>query len=131
MLVDFLLERADSMMQIHNLGEERNIPIRVTHNDTKINNVLFDENNRGFCVIDLDTVMPGFVHFRSCVEGCGPYHHQKTPHGCHCFCCCKMGQHDSHRHITTPHYYLDATHYFSYPIERCQCQGSALLIFML
>ena len=33
---------------------------RVTHHDTKISNVLFDENNKGVCVIDLDTVMPGY-----------------------------------------------------------------------
>lgn len=38
------------------------LPIRVTHNDTKINNVLFDlETGKGLCVIDLDTVMPGTV----------------------------------------------------------------------
>ena len=34
--------------------------IRVTHHDTKISNVLFDENGSGLCVIDLDTVMPGY-----------------------------------------------------------------------
>lgn len=34
--------------------------IRVTHHDTKISNVLFDDNNKGICVIDLDTVMPGY-----------------------------------------------------------------------
>jgi Ser/Thr protein kinase RdoA (MazF antagonist) len=33
---------------------------RVTHHDTKISNVLFDANNKGLCVIDLDTVMPGY-----------------------------------------------------------------------
>jgi hypothetical protein len=33
---------------------------RVTHHDTKISNVLFDANNKGVCVIDLDTVMPGY-----------------------------------------------------------------------
>ena len=33
---------------------------RVTHNDTKISNVLFDDQDKGMCVIDLDTVMPGF-----------------------------------------------------------------------
>src|SRR5690606_22487992 len=33
---------------------------RVTHHDTKISNVLFDENGKGLCVIDLDTVMPGY-----------------------------------------------------------------------
>lgn len=38
------------------------LPLRVTHNDTKINNVLFDERTmRGLCVIDLDTVMPGLI----------------------------------------------------------------------
>jgi thiamine kinase-like enzyme len=34
--------------------------LRVTHHDTKISNVLFDLNNKGICVIDLDTVMPGY-----------------------------------------------------------------------
>jgi Ser/Thr protein kinase RdoA (MazF antagonist) len=36
------------------------IPLRVIHHDTKISNVLFDEHNKGLCVIDLDTVMPGY-----------------------------------------------------------------------
>ncbi|MGN1315566.1 MAG: phosphotransferase enzyme family protein [Acutalibacteraceae bacterium] len=41
------------------LGTER-VPVRVTHNDTKLNNVLFDKNTKkGICVVDLDTVMPG------------------------------------------------------------------------
>ncbi len=34
--------------------------LRVTHHDTKISNVLFDEDDKGLCVIDLDTVMPGY-----------------------------------------------------------------------
>ncbi|MBE7175940.1 MAG: aminoglycoside phosphotransferase family protein [Mucilaginibacter polytrichastri] len=34
--------------------------LRITHHDTKINNVLFDRNDKGICVIDLDTVMPGY-----------------------------------------------------------------------
>ena len=34
--------------------------LRVTHHDTKISNVLFDDNDKGICVIDLDTVMPGY-----------------------------------------------------------------------
>ena len=38
------------------------LPLRVTHNDTKLNNILFDKTTgEGLCVIDLDTVMPGFV----------------------------------------------------------------------
>ena len=37
------------------------LPKRVTHCDTKVNNILFDEQDRPLCVIDLDTTMPGFV----------------------------------------------------------------------
>ena len=41
-----------------------NLPERVTHNDTKINNVLLDDaTGEGVCVIDLDTVMPGLIHY--------------------------------------------------------------------
>jgi Ser/Thr protein kinase RdoA (MazF antagonist) len=36
------------------------VPTRVTHNDTKISNVLFDDHGKGICIIDLDTVMPGY-----------------------------------------------------------------------
>ncbi|HUH27925.1 phosphotransferase, partial [Gelidibacter sp.] len=36
---------------------------RVTHNDTKISNVLFNKRDKGLCLIDLDTVMPGIVHY--------------------------------------------------------------------
>lgn len=42
------------------LVEEKKIPLRVIHHDTKINNVLFDADDKGLCVIDLDTVMPGY-----------------------------------------------------------------------
>jgi serine/threonine protein kinase len=35
------------------------LPLRITHNDTKLNNILFDEQDQAVCVIDLDTVMPG------------------------------------------------------------------------
>ncbi|PWK79394.1 phosphotransferase family enzyme [Mucilaginibacter oryzae] len=36
------------------------IPLRVIHHDTKINNVLFDDNHNALCLVDLDTVMPGY-----------------------------------------------------------------------
>jgi len=39
---------------------DREFKLRVTHHDTKISNVLFDKNGKGICVIDLDTVMPGY-----------------------------------------------------------------------
>jgi len=58
--IDFILKReADASVVIDLLSEGR-LPERVTHNDTKINNVLIEESSgEGLCVIDLDTVMPG------------------------------------------------------------------------
>ena len=52
-------DRACALTDLYNRGE---LPLRVTHNDTKINNVLFDEKtDKALVVIDLDTVMPGLV----------------------------------------------------------------------
>ncbi len=62
-LISELVKRANEMGKIQLMGDQGKIPKRVTHNDTKINNVLFNDKNEGICVIDLDTVMPGFVHF--------------------------------------------------------------------
>jgi Ser/Thr protein kinase RdoA (MazF antagonist) len=45
------------------LKESGAIKTRVTHNDTKISNILFNTKNKGLCVIDTDTVMPGIVHY--------------------------------------------------------------------
>jgi len=45
------------------LSRDIKLPIRVTHNDTKINNLLFDTDGKALCVLDLDTVMPGLVHY--------------------------------------------------------------------
>ncbi|MFC2097261.1 phosphotransferase enzyme family protein [Bacteroidota bacterium] len=59
----FVKERAEEMKRILHLGREGKIPLRITHNDTKFNNVLLDENDKKLCVIDLDTVMPGYVHY--------------------------------------------------------------------
>lgn len=61
--ISYVEKSADLMSTIQELGEKGAIPLRVTHNDTKINNVLFDRNKKGLCVIDLDTVMPGYVHY--------------------------------------------------------------------
>ncbi len=58
-----VLKRADAMKIILKLGKEGKIPVRITHNDTKFNNILFDENDKALCIIDLDTVMPGYVHY--------------------------------------------------------------------
>ena len=60
--VAFIHARADRMDAIVRRLATGEIPLRVTHNDTKLNNVLLDdETGRALCVIDLDTVMPGSV----------------------------------------------------------------------
>ena len=58
--IDFVLENAGRCDVLLNHAGKGEIPVRITHNDTKINNVLLDEKTHtGVCVIDLDTVMPG------------------------------------------------------------------------
>lgn len=58
--VEFVLARESFAGTLVSLQQSGELPIRVTHNDTKINNVLFDaKTNKALCVIDLDTVMPG------------------------------------------------------------------------
>lgn len=60
--IDFMLaheEEAGTMVSMQRAGE---LPLRVTHNDTKLNNVMLDRKTRTpLCVIDLDTVMPGLA----------------------------------------------------------------------
>ncbi|MBR5438299.1 MAG: phosphotransferase [Clostridia bacterium] len=59
--IKFALDRKEDAKVLIKLYKEGLIPLRVTHNDTKLNNVLFDEDtNKAICVIDLDTIMPGF-----------------------------------------------------------------------
>lgn len=58
--IDFLLQRRSGTSVLVGLIEEGKLPLRVTHNDTKFNNVMIDDNSgEAICVIDLDTVMPG------------------------------------------------------------------------
>ena len=58
--IDFALEREPMTARVTDALDAGALPLRVTHNDTKINNVMLDDaTGRGVCVIDLDTVMPG------------------------------------------------------------------------
>ena len=60
--IDFLLSVQDLACKLTDLQMVGELPLRVTHNDTKINNVLFHpEDNSAMIVIDLDTVMPGLM----------------------------------------------------------------------
>ena len=62
--VRFLLEREEKAGTLQRLRERGDLPVRVTHNDTKLNNVMLDAVTRkALCVIDLDTVMPGLVAY--------------------------------------------------------------------
>lgn len=58
--IEFVKERAEDTHKITDLLESGALPLRVTHNDTKLNNILFSKTtNEPICVVDLDTVMPG------------------------------------------------------------------------
>ncbi len=61
--IRFVLDRAEEMKVILQLGRDGKIPLRTTHNDTKFNNILLDQDDKALCMIDLDTVMPGYVHY--------------------------------------------------------------------
>lgn len=58
--IDFIKKHEEETSILMGLLECGEIPLRVTHNDTKLNNVMMDiKSGKGICVIDLDTVMPG------------------------------------------------------------------------
>ncbi len=59
----YIFEREDKMRRIIKLAKSGQLPLRITHNDTKFNNVLLDQDDNVQCVIDLDTVMPGYVAY--------------------------------------------------------------------
>ena len=60
--IDFVMQREKIVDVLLNLHENGELPERITHNDTKLNNVLINaETGEGMCVIDLDTVMPGLA----------------------------------------------------------------------
>lgn len=60
--IDFVLAREKDCGVLVHQQDEGILPLRVTHNDTKLNNILFDEKTgKGLCIIDLDTIMPGLA----------------------------------------------------------------------
>ena len=60
-IIDELKRRGDAYCVQEELYAKGELPKRINHCDTKLNNILFDENDTPLCVVDLDTVMPGFV----------------------------------------------------------------------
>lgn len=61
--LEFVDDRLNEMSEYYNKLMTSNIPVRITHNDTKINNIIFNEVDKAICLIDFDTVMPGYVHY--------------------------------------------------------------------
>lgn len=62
--IDFVLAREADTRVLVDMQKNGELPLRVTHNDTKLNNILIDaKSGEGLCVIDLDTVMPGLAHY--------------------------------------------------------------------
>lgn len=60
--IKFVMHRREDCKKLVELIDKGELPLRVTHNDTKLNNVLFDsDSDDAICVIDLDTVMPGLA----------------------------------------------------------------------
>ena len=58
--IDFILEREELTHALYDMQLDGRLPLRVTHNDTKLNNIMIDDaTGKAICVIDLDTVMPG------------------------------------------------------------------------
>ncbi len=58
--IEYLQQQAYIFDILPKLAQTGEIPLRITHNDTKINNIMFDsQTRRALCVVDLDTVMPG------------------------------------------------------------------------
>jgi len=60
-ILDDIFKYGDQMCKAEQLYREGKLPKRISHCDTKVNNMMFDENGNVLCVIDLDTVMPSFV----------------------------------------------------------------------
>ena len=59
-IINFLTSHVEIVTISKGISSNKEFKQRVTHHDTKISNVLFDDDDKGLCVIDLDTVMPGY-----------------------------------------------------------------------
>jgi hypothetical protein len=58
--IDYLVSKNHIVSTYKQIVTTKEFKVRVTHHDTKISNVLFDKDGKGICVIDLDTLMPGY-----------------------------------------------------------------------
>ena len=104
--IEFALARQAEMSAIQNALASGKLPLRVTHNDTKLNNVLLDAKTRkALCVIDLDTVMPGSSLYDRACPGLTAKELELLPMGAK-----TMTMECGVRFLTD---YLDGDHYFA------------------
>jgi len=61
--ISFVIESTDQLRPFLDLLKSGKVPWRIAHYDTKLNNILFDKNGQAICLIDLDTVMPGYIFY--------------------------------------------------------------------
>ncbi|CAM1374505.1 phosphotransferase enzyme family protein [Tenacibaculum xiamenense] len=59
--INYLIDLASEMGEVVSLGNQKKIPLRSIHQDAKLSNILFNSSNEQFCIIDLDTTMPGYL----------------------------------------------------------------------
>jgi len=59
--VEFLLSREQTYAKVAQMGNNKILPLRIIHQDPKLNNLLFDKEGNAICMIDLDTVMHGYL----------------------------------------------------------------------
>ena len=122
--IDFIVQREPAMHVVMDLLRQGKLPQRVTHNDTKLNNVMIDDlTGEGICVIDLDTVMPGTVlyDFGDCVRlGAGTAVEDETD--------LERVRFDLQKFSLLAGGFLEATRHFLTPIEVEYLPFSALLL---
>lgn len=62
--IDFIKSRKEDAYLLYDMLDKGDLPLRVTHNDTKLSNILLDKDSlEGICIVDLDTIMPGILLF--------------------------------------------------------------------
>ena len=61
--ITLIKEYEKFVCSLYQMGEDGLLPKRITHNDSKFNNILFDKSDNVICIIDLDTVMPGYIAY--------------------------------------------------------------------
>lgn len=61
--IDYVNKNKEDALLLQELKNMGSFPLRATHNDTKLSNALFNTKGKGLAVIDLDTLMPGLVHY--------------------------------------------------------------------